>query len=274
MTEIIPHKLTKSEAEALHQEIVSGARSFAEQTSFKLLRMDRERGWEALGHKSFRDYAEAVRGEVGLSSMYNWRDWAEVNDNLSRATEKTVRLPLTHALVLKDLEPDEQLLAFNEATKGDEEAKPTEKVFERAAKKVAPAKPKKRKAATRDDSDGWTKEDLEKDEPLAAALKTLGSVWGLADVKAVQNGTIGLSRGDILLLAKQSRPELLEVQDLIMGNRWSAAQALKFITTMPDENSTLEEMQNYCLSTKGKFFEATINGFTHTVKANKAALRR
>jgi hypothetical protein len=239
-----------------------------------LLKIREERGWAAKGFSSFKDYCRSLDDRLGASKAYYLTDVAEVNRSLSEQTGRHVELPVTHALALKDLAPEQRLLAFQEATGGNEEAKPTAKVFQRAARKVAPAAPKKKRKAERDDSDGWTKEDLEKDEALAAALKTLAAVWGQADVKAVQNGTIGLSRADILLLAKQSRPELLEVQDLIMGNRWSAAQALKFITTMPDENSTLEEMQNYCLSTKGKFFEATINGFTHTVKANKAALRR
>jgi hypothetical protein len=239
-----------------------------------LLKIREERGWSAKGFKSFSDYCKSLDEKMGARKAYYLTDQAEVNRSLSVATGRHVELPMAHALALKPLQPDQRLLAFQEATAGKEDAKPTAKVFERAARHVAPAAPKKKRKAERDDSDGWTKEDLEKDEPLSNALKILAGAWGSVDVKAVQNGTIGLSRGDILLLAKQSRPELLEVQDLIMGNRWSAAQALKFITTMPDENSTLEEMQNYCLSTKGKFFEATINGFTHTVKANKAALRR
>jgi hypothetical protein len=269
-------RMSKAEAQDIFNRVITNTVTYKRENGVLLFRLDKERGWEALGYKSWRECALEMGTQMGIqqSTVYNLRDWAEVNDNLSRGTGKVVQLPEMHALALKDLQPEQQVLAFTEATAGREDQRPAAIVFERAARKVAPAAPKKKRKAQRDDSDGWTKEDLEKDEALAAALKTLGSVWGLADLKAVQNGTIGLSRADILLLAKQSRPELLEVQDLIMGNRWSAAQALKFITTMPDENSTLEEMQNYCLSTKGKFFEATINGFTHTVKANKAALRR
>lgn len=273
-TDLTQKRMTKEAAQALHEKIIDGARTFAYSTGNMLLQMQNERGWEALGHASLKEYMNAVRGETGLSSMYNWLDTATVNDNLSRATGRVIELPITHALVLKDLEPEQQVLAFTEATEGGKEIRPTVKVFERVVKKVAPAPKKKRKAATRDDSsDGWTKEDLAKDTELAMAFASL-SILGDSDVKAIRNGTIGLKRADILFWAKLPKPKVLEIVDLVMGNRWTPAEAVKFVNSMPDENSTVEELQNYCLATKGKFYTATINGFTITVKANRAALRK
>lgn len=239
-----------------------------------LLKIREERGWEAKGFKSFKEYCGSLDEIMGTRKAYYLTDQAEVNNSLSQATGKTVRLPLTHALALKDLEPEQRLLAFNEATGGKEDAKPTAKVFERAARHVAPAAPpKKKRKAERDDSDGWSKEELKNDTELAMAFASL-AILGADDIKAIQNGTIGLKRADIIFWAKLPRQKVLEIQDLVMGNRWSPADAIKFVGSMPDDNTSVEDLKNYCLSTKGKYYTATIDGFTITVKANRAALRR
>ena len=119
---------------------------------------------------------------------------------------------------------------------------------------------------------GGRKEDLDKDKELAMAFVSLG-VWGLSDIKAIKNG-IGLKRADILFLAKLPKPRLMEMQDLIMGHGWTPQQALKFLDTMPDKFTTVEDLSYYALATKGKFFTADIDGGTVTYKVNRAAIRR
>lgn len=274
--ELTLHRMTKEEAELLWAKVLENTKTYRSDTSFMLLRLDQERGWEVLGFKSWRECANTLSAQLGVEerSLYRFRDWAEVNDNLSRGTGKTVRLPETHALALKDLEPEQQVMAFTEATSGKpEDARPAAAVFEKAARKVSPSAPKKKRKAARDDSDGWSKDDLKNDSELAMAFASL-AILGNEDIKAIQNGTIGLKRADVIFWAKLPRQKALEIQDLVMGNRWSPAEAIKFVGTMPDDNTSVEDLKNYCLSTKGKFYTATIDGFTITVKANRAALRR
>jgi hypothetical protein len=269
-----PAKMGKEEAQQLFDKIVNTTREYKIETSFLLLRLDRERGWEALGYKSWRECATAMGAQLGIEerSLYKWHDWAEVNDNLSRGTGKIVRLPETHALALKDLEPEQQLLAFAQVTEGKEDQRPPAAAFEKAARKVAPAAaPKKKRKAERED--GWTKEELQKDSQLAMALVSIAGVWGSKDVDAIRNGTVPLKRADVLVLAALHKPKLVEIQDLVMGERWTPERALKFVNSMPDENTTLEEMRWFCLATKGKYYEATVDGFAYTVKATRAARR-
>lgn len=275
MDNLTTGRLTKDEAQQLEDLIIQGATTFAEETGPMLLRMRDERGWEALGHKSFKEYAATLQDKMGISSAYNYLNAADVNASLSKSTGRVVKLPLRHALALKDLEPEQRLLAFNEATSGGQEVRPSEKVFARAASKVAPAKSKKRKASTASDhTDGWTKDDLAKDQELAIAFGQLRGLYGDSDAKAIQNGTIGYRRADVIQLSKLPKPKLMEIQDLVFANRWTPKECLEFLGKMPDKYSTVEELQNYALATKGKFFTADIEGFTITCKANRAALRR
>jgi hypothetical protein len=134
-----------------------------------------------------------------------------------------------------------------------------------AAKSKGPKGPKENKS--------WTIEDLKKDEELLAAFKAIDAVYGHDDTKAIRNGTMGFRKIDVLLLAKVPEKKMREMQDLIMANHWTPKECIDFLGSMPTEESTVENLQNWCLSTKGKFYTADIGGFTITCKANRAITR-
>jgi hypothetical protein len=275
------HEMSKAEATKYHNQLFVGESI----RMYALLKIREEQGWKALGFESFREYAESepiVELFGSTSNVYRTADQAEICLQLSLGMKKQVLLPMTTALELKPLEPDQRIIAFTKVTSGKPDARPTAKQFERVVAQLMPKTPSgggggggsKKRAGRKEDQTSWDLEDIKKNDPtLAMAFVSVAGVWGSKDVDAIRNGTIGLNRADVLFLSKLPKPKLVEIQDLVMGNRWSPADAVKFVNTMPDENTTVEELQNYCLATKGKFFTMDLGGFTITCKNNRAAKR-
>ncbi|HEV2046911.1 MAG TPA: hypothetical protein VGQ95_09970 [Chthoniobacterales bacterium] len=263
-------RMTTTEAEEHEQAIFKNI----EDTGMRLLKLRDERGWEALSYLSFREYAQHLDDRMSLRKIYYLVDQAEVNQNLSRQLGKPVRLPMKHALALKDLEPVQQLHAFNEASKGYKKGdpKPTEKLFQKVAAKIAPAKTKLKKRP-REASDGWSKEDLAKDGELSDHFLMIESVYGADDTKAIKNGSVPMQRADVLFLSRLPKENMLKIQDLIFTTRWSPKECIKFINDEPDDRSTVEELKFRCLTTKGKYWTNDFDGFAFTVKLTKAAKR-
>jgi hypothetical protein len=265
------HRMTKDEVDVHELEIFS---SF-EDAGRRLLKIREERGWEAKGFKSFREYCESLDERMSLRKAYYLVDQADVNASLSKATGKTVRLPMRQTMLLKDLEPEQRLLAFQEATVTT--SRPTEKVLEQAVQKYLPhgggggggGGSSRRKPET----SGWTDDDLKKDQELLIAIGQMRGLWGNDDAKLIQNGTIGYKRADVLALASLAKPKLEQIRDLVMANHWTPKQCLEFVGRMPNEFSTVEDLTHWCLAEKGKFLQVDINHFTITVKLNRAVNR-
>jgi hypothetical protein len=261
------HRMTKDEVDVHELEIFS---SF-EDAGRRLLKIREERGWEAKGFKSFREYCESLDERMSLRKAYYLVDQADVNASLSKATGKTVR----QTMLLKDLEPEQRLLAFQEATVTT--SRPTEKVLEQAVQKYLPhgggggggGGSSRRKPET----SGWTDDDLKKDQELLIAIGQMRGLWGNDDAKLIQNGTIGYKRADVLALASLAKPKLEQIRDLVMANHWTPKQCLEFVGRMPNEFSTVEDLTHWCLAEKGKFLQVDINHFTITVKLNRAVNR-
>jgi hypothetical protein len=265
------HRMSREEAEEHESKIFSNF----EDAGMRLLKIREERGWEAKGFKSFRDYCESLDDKMSLRKAYYLVDQADVNQGLSQATGKLVRLPMRQTQLLKDLQPEQRLLAFQEATSGESKIRglvPTEKVLEKAVNKVRP-RSSGGSRSRREEPPGWTDDDLRKDQELMIAVGQMRGLWGNEDAKLIQNGTIGYKRADVLALASLAKPKLEAIRDLVMANHWTPKQCLEFVGRMPTEFSTVEELQNWCLAEKGKFLTVNINGFTITVKLNKAVKR-
>jgi hypothetical protein len=261
-------RMTKDEVDEHELEILNGL----EDAGRRLLKIREERGWEAKGFKSFRDYCESLDEKMSVRKAYYMVDQADINEGLSKATGKIVRLPMRQTQLLKDLPPEQRLLAFQEATVTT--SKPTEKVLEKVVQKYRPRGGGGGGSSRRKPEQvGWNDDDLKKDQELAIAIGQLRGLWGPDDAKLIQNGTIGYKRADVLALAALAKPKLEQIRDLVMANHWTPKQCLEFVGRMPNEFSTVEELQNWCLAEKGKFLTVNINGFTITVKLNRAVKR-
>lgn len=137
---------------------------------------------------------------------------------------------------------------------------------------VSKTKPKSKAKAK--DASSWSQEDLKADGELMNAFVSISAIFGNEDTKAIRTGQVGLKRADVLQLAKLPSEKMRECQDLIMANHWTPAKALKFLSKMPDDYTTIAELKNYCLATKGNFFTGEFGGFTVTCKATRAASRK
>jgi hypothetical protein len=265
------HRMTKDEVDVHELEIFNNF----EDAGRRLLKIREERGWEAKGFKSFREYCESLDEKMSLRKAYYLVDQADVNDSLSKATGKVVRLPMRQTQLLKDLEPEQRLLAFQAATVTT--SRPTEKVLEKAVEKYRPhgggGGSSGSSSRRQPESPGWTDDDLKKDQSLAIAIGQMRGLWGNEDAKLIQNGTIGYRRADVIELSKLAKPKLEQIRDLVMANHWTPKQALEFVGRMPNEFSTVEDLTHWCLAEKGKFLQVEINHFTITVKLDRAVKR-
>lgn len=271
LIEIDPeHKMTKAEVEEHEKAIVQGHVDIG----MHLLKIFEEHGWEAVGYGSFKEYCSYLDEKMSTMNAYRLKDQAKVNYNLSVNIGRPINLPMSHALALKDLEPDQQVTAFKDAIAGHKKGdpKPTEKAFTKAAAKVAPAKAKA-KTKPREDSEGWTDDDLKKDNDLGDAFAAIEQIYGKDDTAAIQNGTIAMKKADVLFLAKLPKEKMREIQDIMFETKWTPKRCNDFLNMMPDENSTVEDLTYLCLGTKGKFWEGNFGGFKITCKLERAATR-
>jgi hypothetical protein len=265
------HRMSKSEAEAHEKAIVDNI----DDTGMRLLKIREEHGYEALGFKDFTAYSKSIADRMSIGKIYHLLHQAEVNSGLSEYFGRDVHLPVRHALVLKDLEPEQRVEVFEAVTKGYKKGdpKPSEKLFARIANKFLGKKKKAAAKATRDDDEGWTADDLKKDQELADSFLLIEAVYGPEDTNHIRNGTIPLKRADVLTLAKLPKERMQAIQDLFFETHWTPKQCIEFLNTDPDDNSTVEDLKHHCLTTKGKYWSGEFDGFTVSIKHNKAAKR-
>src|SRR5437868_8686067 len=74
------HRMTKDEVEEHESKIFSNF----EDAGRRLLKIREERGWEAKGFKSFREYCESLDKRMSLRKAYYLVDQADVNEGLSK----------------------------------------------------------------------------------------------------------------------------------------------------------------------------------------------
>jgi len=157
--------------------------------------------------------------------------------------------------------------------KAAEALKISKSSVKRAKARIAPA-PKKSKPNRRDESDGWTAAQLKEDEELSEAFDRIEKIYGTEDAKHIRNGVVPMNRKDVVTLSKLHADKMREIQDLIFANGWKPEACIKFLNRFKlSSGSTVEDLQNLCLGTKGKYWEGELSGFTYTCKATRAVKR-
>lgn len=265
MTTITTERMmTKDEAQQCDSEITKGTDDWFHTVGPKMIAMREREGFRALGFKTFGDYCKHLDKRFDhRHTVKRLIDRTEVEANLQRP------VVAQHAYALAKLPTaDAQRYVYAQVLMKFEN--PTEQNIETQVDKWFRENAPHAKRGRRDDKEGWTTGDLEDDEELSKALDRVEEVYSRADRRAIQDGTIGLSRKDIIGLSKFHASKMREVQYLIMVNHWDLADSMKFINKSPDSDTTAGELHNYCLSTAGFFYTCSINGFDHTVKACKA----
>jgi hypothetical protein len=122
----------------------------------------------------------------------------------------------------------------------------------------------------RSDKEGWHSTEVEQDNELSDAFDRIEEVYGHKDRKAIQDGTIGLTRKDIIALAAFHTTKMRQVHYLIMGHHWDVGRAMKFVNSTPSADTTVHELQNHCLSTPGFYYTCSVEEFDIQIKACKA----
>lgn len=263
-TEVIEVRvMAKDKALALDAEIVAFNDDWFRNVAPLMTEMRNGSGYKALGYSTFRDYCASVDERLGYKmAVYRLVDRIDVESNIG------VPLAAESAYALAKLpSPEAQREVFKSAM--DEYAKPLARNFKTLIDRWFKKHDKKR-AGGKSERDGWSKADLEDDGELATALDRIEGVYGHNDRKALQDGSIGLSRKDIIGLAAFHVTKMKEVQLLIMAKHWDLATSMKFINKQPDAKTKVHELQDHCLATPGLFYTCQIDGFDLSVRACKA----
>jgi hypothetical protein len=265
MTEITtPVMMTKQEAQEKDAQIIQLSGQYIDIVGPIALEMREREGWRALGFKNWTDYCQHVDGQISAVNVMRLAQKAEVEKNVH------VRLPMRHALALARLKsPEAQREVFKEVM--DNYETPVERNYLAYVDKwLKKHDPHGKRADRREDKTSWTKGDLEDDGELAEALGRIEKVYGHGDRKSIQEGTIGLSRKDIIALSAFHPNKIKEVHYLIMANHWDVPTAMRFINTTPDGKTTIHELQNHCLGTTGFYYACSVEGFDIAIKACSA----
>ena len=173
---------------------------------------------------------------------------------------------MTRNTIRRDLEPEKRasLMAnWLAKKKASGEAVPTQK---EAAAKAGVSRSTLQRAVKKVSDKGppsWTQEDLKKDGELMNAFVSIAAIFGNDDTKAIRLGKLNYKRADVIELANMGGG-MEEIRELVMRKYWTPKRCKDFLKTMPDENTTLEEMVYYTLSDPGKKLTVEINGFRHT----------
>ena len=259
----VSNRMTKAEAEALDERIVSSTDNWYRSVAPLVMEMKEREGYIALGHDTFGDYCASIDQRIGHSSTKRLVERAEVEAALG------TEIPARHAWALAKLPSPEAIQQVFDWVNADYE-NPVEGNYLTMVDKWFRKNDKVRPKKGKDDSDGWTRQDLEADPDVAEALNRIEEVYGHKDRKAIQEGTIGLSRKDVIALAAFHPSKMKEVHYLIMANHWDVARAMKFVNSHPSADTTVHELQNHCLGTAGLYYTCSVEGFDISIKACKA----
>jgi len=214
-------------------------------------------GWKALGYTSWSDCASK---EFEHSRTQVVRLLDEVN-----IRQKIADVPMGASLperAIRELKsvPAEQIgpvleVAMDTAKKKGREVPTAKEVHEAAAPVIQEAK-----AAAQPVS------PVTDDKHLARIAK----VCGKETRKAIENGTVTMSRKEVEAFAGQTDEIMEAIKELVMISRWPVAKAVRFISRMPDEKTNVLDLIHLCIAAGG-LYEATVNGFDFKVtkKARK-----
>lgn len=243
----------------------------------KFLRFQDEQLWQFVKKpkggfcRSFDEFTFVMSEMYGSrSTIYRLMTQAKVSENIG------TEVPLLQAAALSVLPAGEQADALDKAKRIAENSRgpnaaPTTADVEKAVedKKSTPTPPappappdNSKQANTKPAPDPW------KSEPVRLAMARLGKLLGPEVRAAIEKHSLEIKPDDVVHWAKQSDDDVRAIDPLVVGVRWSVRKALAFIKEMPDCNSKASVFMNLALAHGGQY-EATIDGFTFTIKAPK-----
>ena len=257
--------MTKQEAQEKERQIIDLTSRYINDVGPLLLEMREREGWRALGFKNWTDYCHHVDDQISAVNVMRLAQKAEVEQNVQ------AHLPMRHALQLGRL-PNAEAQREVFAKVQDAYQKPVELNYQTYVdgwfRDNRPDAPRRRDG--KNAADGWTRGDLEQDEDLADALDRIEDVYGLAHRKAIQDGTIGLDRKNVIALAAFHASKMREVEHLIINNHWKVADAMKFVNKSMGQRDTIGDLINRCIGTTGLYYTCAVDGYDISIKAGEA----
>jgi hypothetical protein len=206
--------MSKEEALATDARIVAHRRLSTEPSRRPVAEMRDREGFAALGYRSFLDYCKSIDKRTGHTSTARLVDRVTVESNLGH------EVPATHAYALARLPDADTQREVYEAVKA-EYPQPIELNYivavEHWLRDHKPPPPRVK--------EGWTREDLEADKELVDALDHIERVYGHADRKLIQDGSIPLTRKDIVALSAFHDSKIKEIHYLLTMNHWNVPKS-------------------------------------------------
>lgn len=108
-----------------------------------------------------------------------------------------------------------------------------------------------------------------KSEYDKTVLDRISKVIGPKVSSSVRDGILAnVPPKEALAWTKLNDRDMAEVESLVVQGRWEPSKAHRFLQRMPDEKTTVLDLINLAIAKDGEF-EATINGYTVTIKGRK-----
>ena len=145
----------------------------------------------------------------------------------------------------------------------------------RASVQRAVAKTAESKKKEPAENPSWSHADLKNNDEMLDAFTSISAVYGNDDARVIRTGGTGFKKADVLFLARLSKPQILSIQDLVMGANWKPKKAFEFMNRMATPDNKIKDLFVWATGTKGAFWTGEFeNGlWTVTCKANRAIPR-
>jgi hypothetical protein len=268
--------MTKEEAVTARDEINKDAGQYYARQRARVLEFYVRRGWSALGYKTWTDCVEKEFGHA-RSRTYELLDEAKIADEIeSSLAGSGAKLTGRALLALKAAPAGQRGAVLQQAQEehgtpapsGGQIQATVAKGSWKKSRASAKPKPKKKKSAPAE-SIG---EQAEKSERLHKALMVIGDTCGRNFRKAIEDGTIEMSKADVLELSELEDDRMQEVEKLISVNRWTVKRALKFLDKQPELTDPIETLTNLALASLDDEWTGDFGAFTITVKVHRRKL--
>lgn len=249
--ELILPDMTKAEAIA-SEKIIDAC---FETGGAELKNFHDRRGWAAFGFKSWEAYALQKYG-LKRARVFQLLDEAKIAEEIDDKAQsgRTLR-------ALKGAPKGQRKKALAQAQEEHATETPTEKQVSETVKKnwgksgVKKSKPKPKSIS----------EQAVDDDDLKKALGILGGTCNRGFRKAIEEGTVEMTRNDVVKLAEQDDETMIQAEKLLSVNRWKLSRCLSFLSKMPTERDRIETILWLAMSAPNGLWEGEFGAQRVTV---------
>jgi hypothetical protein len=290
-------EMTKEEALKARDEINNAAGSYLATQRARVLEFYLRKGWSALGYNTWGDCMEKEFSHT-RGRTYQLLDEGQIERELAGSmtgAAGAVALSGRALLALKAIPEGRRAEVLEHAkvehgtatpsgaqvastAKAWEPSIATESTTETETSEETPAPARKRaakKAAKKAAKELTIGEEAADNEKLHQALIVIGTTCTRPFRKAIEDGTIEMSKADVMKLSELEDEKMQEVEKLLSVYRdWKLSRALKFLDKQPEVSDSIETLCNLAVASLDDTWSGDFGAFSITVKVNRRKLAK